>query len=87
MENEILLAIEHIKEASKEKVAIAKIESFARKNKIDISTGKLKKIVENMVRDGVIQKQSEKQGISYYFPEQSDNSIEVASYTLEVSSE
>ena len=87
MENESLLAIKHIKEVSKKKVTIAKIESFARKNKIDISTDKLKKIVENMVSDGVIQKQGEKQDISYYFPEQSDNSIEVVSDTQEVSSE
>ena len=87
MENEILLAIKHIKEVSKKKVAIAKIESFARKNKIDISTDELKKIVENMVSDGVIQKQGEKQGISHYFPEQSHNSIKVVSDTQEVSSE
>ena len=42
MENEILLAIKHIKEASKKKVTIAKIESFSSKNKIKISTDKLK---------------------------------------------
>ena len=88
MENEILLAIKHVKEFSKKKVTTAKIESFARKNKIDISTDELKKIVKNMVSDGVIQKQGEKQVISsYYFPEQSDNSIEVVLDTLEVSSE
>ena len=34
-----------------------------------------------------IQKQGEKQDISYYFSEQSDNSIEVVSDTQEVSSE
>ena len=87
MENEILLAIKHIKEVSKKKVTIAKIESFARKNKIEISTGELKEIVENMVSDGVIQKHWEKQGVSYSFPEQSDNSIEVVSDLQEVSSE
>ena len=53
------------------------------KNKIDISTDERKKIVENMASDGVIQKQ----GVSYYFPEQSDNSIEVVSDAQEVSSE
>ena len=40
-----------------------------------------------MVNDGVIQKHGEKQGISYYFPEESDNSTEVVSDTQEVSSE
>ena len=34
-----------------------------------------------MVSDGVIQKQGEKQGVSYYFPEQSHNSIKVVSDT------
>ena len=70
MENEILLAIKHIKEVSKKKVTIAKIKSCARRNKIKISTDELKKIVENMVSDGVIQKHSGKQGVSYSFPEQ-----------------
>ena len=87
MENEILLAIKHIRKVSEKKVAIANIESFTRKNKINISTGELKIIVENMVSNGVIQKQSEKQGVSYCFPEQSDNSIEVVSDTQKVSSE
>ena len=32
MENEILLAVKYIKEVSKKKVTIAKIESYARKN-------------------------------------------------------
>ena len=77
------LAIKHIKESSK----IAEIESFAGKSKIEISTDKLKNIVENMVSAGVIQKHGEKQGVSYSFPEQSDNSIEVVSGTQEVSSE
>ena len=40
-----------------------------------------------MVSDGVIQKHGEKQGVSYSFLEQSDNSIEVVSGTQEVSSE
>ena len=40
-----------------------------------------------MISDGVKQKQGEKQGILYYFPEQSENSIEVVSDTQEVSSE
>ena len=50
MKNEVLLAIKHIKEVSKKKVTIVKIESFSRKDKIEI-TDKLKKIVENMVSD------------------------------------
>ena len=50
MKNEVLLAIKHIKEVSKKKVTIVKIESFSRKDKIEI-TDKLKKIVENMVRE------------------------------------
>ena len=39
-----------------------------------------------MVSDGVIQKHGEKQGVSYYFLEQSDNSIEVVWDTQGVSS-
>ena len=87
MENEILLAIKHIKEVSLKKVTTAKIESFARKNKIEISTDELKKIVKNMVSDALIQKLGEKRGVSYSFPEQPDNTIEVVSDTQEVSSE
>ena len=40
-----------------------------------------------MVSDGVIKKHGEKQGTSYYFPEQSDDSTEVVSDKQEVSSE
>ena len=87
MENGILLAIKHIKEVSLKKVTAAKIESFARKNKIEISTDELKKIVKNMVSDALIQKLGEKRGVSYSFPEQPDNTIEVVSDTQEVSSE
>ena len=87
MENGILLAIKHIKEVSLKKVTTAKIESFARKNKIEISTDELKKIVKNMVSDALIQKLGEKRGVSYSFPEQPDNTIEVVSDTQEVSSE
>ena len=76
MKNEILFAIKRIKEVSKKKLTIAKIESFARKNKTEISIDKLKKIVEN----------GEKQGVQYYFPEKSGNSIEVVLETQEVSS-
>ena len=53
MKNEILFAIKHIKEVSKKKLTIAKIESFARKNKTEISIDKLKKIVENGEKQGV----------------------------------
>ena len=77
MESEILLAIKHIKEVSKKKVTMAKIESFAKKNKMEISTEELKKIVENMVSEGVILQHGEKQSISYSLPEQSDSSVEV----------
>ena len=71
MESEILLAIKHIKEVSKKKVTMAKIESFAKKNKMEISTEELKEIVENMVSEGVILQHGEKQSISYSLPEQS----------------
>ena len=43
--------------------------------------------MENLFRDAVRQKHGEKQGVSYSFPEQSDNSIEVVSETREVSLE
>ena len=52
-----------------------------------MSTDKLKKIVDNTVSDGVIQKHGEKQGASYSFPEQSVNSIEIVSDIQKVSSE
>ena len=65
----------------------AEIESLARKNKIEISTDELKKIVENMVSDVLIQKLGEKRGVLYSFLEQSDNTIEVVSDTQDVSSE
>ena len=84
MENEILLAIKHIKVSKKSDNVKNRIMCYEKK--IDISTDELKKSVENMVSDGVIQKQGEKHGISYYFPEHSDNSIEVVSDTQEVSS-
>ena len=59
MENEILLALKHIKEISKKKVTLAKIESFAKKNKIDITTDELNKVTESMVNNSVIQRQGE----------------------------
>ena len=40
-----------------------------------------------MVSDVLIQKLGKKRGVSYSFPEQSDNTIEVVSDTQEVSSE
>ena len=39
--------IKHIKEVSKKKVTFAKIEQFTKKNKIEISTEELNRIIEN----------------------------------------
>ena len=52
------------KEISKERVTQAKIESFAMKNKIEI-----KRVIETMVNNGVIQRQGEKESTTYNFPE------------------
>ena len=57
------------KEISKEKVTQAKTESFAKKNKIEITTDELKRVIETMVNNGVIQRQGEKESMTYNFPE------------------
>ena len=48
MENDILLATKHIKEVSKKKVTFVKIEQFIKRNKIEISTEELQRIIENV---------------------------------------
>ena len=48
MENEILQAIKHIKDISRKKVTLGKIEAFTKKNNIEVSTDGLNNI-ENMV--------------------------------------
>ena len=53
MENDILLTIKHIKEVSKKKVTYAKIEQFTKRNKFQISTEELNRIIENLVNNGV----------------------------------
>lgn len=57
------------KEISKERVTQAKIESFAMKNKIEITADELKRVIETMVNNGVIQRQGEKESTTYNFPE------------------
>ena len=52
MENDVLLTIRHIKEVSKKKVTYAKIEQFTKRNKIEISTEELNRIIENLVNNG-----------------------------------
>ena len=53
MENDILLAIKHIKEVSKKKVTFAKTEQFTKRNKFQISIEELNRIIENLVNNGV----------------------------------
>ena len=57
------------KEISKGRVTQAKIESFAMKNKIEITADELKRVIETMVNNGVIQRQGEKESTTYNFPE------------------
>ena len=56
MENEILHAIKHIKDISRKKVTLGKIEGFTIKNNIEASTDELNNIIENMVTNGIITK-------------------------------
>lgn len=88
MDNEILSAIKHtkyIKEISKKKVTLAKVESFAQKIKIEITTDKLNRVMETMVNKGVTQREGEKESITRIFLGQSENQVVVASDTLKPS--
>ena len=87
MENDILLAIKHIKEASKKNVTFAKIEQFIKRNKIEISTEELNRIIENSVKNGVIQMQGENQNATYNLSEQPESDdVVLMSHTQEPSS-
>ena len=87
MENDILLAIKHIKEFSKKKVTFAKTEQFTKSNKFEISTEELNKIIENLVNNGVIPKQGENQNVTYNLSEQHEGcDIVLLSPTQEPSS-
>ena len=81
MENEILQAIKHIKDISRKKVTLGKIEAFTKKNNIEVSTDELNNINENMVTNGIIIKKGENKHASYSYPEQSKLNEEVADIT------
>ena len=81
MENEILQAIKHIKDISRKKVTLGKIEAFTKKNNIKISTDEPNNIIENMVTNGSIIKKGDNRHASYSYPEQSEVSEEVADIT------
>ena len=81
MENEILQAIKHIKDISRKKVTLGKIEAFTKKNNIEVSTDELNNIIENMVTNGIIIKKGENKHASFSYPEQSEVSEEVADIT------
>ena len=88
MDNEILSAIKHtkyIKEISKKKVTLAKVESFAQKIKIEITTDKLNRVMETMVNKGVTQREGEKESITLIFLGQSENHVVEASDALKPS--
>ena len=70
MENDILLAIKHIKEISKKIVTFSKLEQFTKRNKIEISTEEHNRNIENLVNNGVIQMQGENQNATYNLSEQ-----------------
>ena len=80
MENEILQAINHIKDISRKKVTLGKIEAFTEKNNTEVSTNELNNI-ENMVTNGIIIKKGENKHASYSYPEQSKLREEVADIT------
>ena len=75
MENDILLAIKHIKKISKKKVTPTKIEAYAKKNNFEVSKEELSSILESMIDKGLIEKQGERQNLSYIFPEQRGSNI------------
>ena len=81
MENEILQAIKHIKDISRKKVKLGKIEAFAKKNNIEVSTVELNNIIKKRVTNGIIIKNGENKHASYSYPEQSEVSEEVADIT------
>ena len=70
MENDILLAIKHLKEVSRKKNKFAKIEQFTRKNNIGISTEELNRIIKNLVNNGFVQMKGENQNVTYNLSEQ-----------------
>ena len=81
------LAIQHVKEVSKKKVTFAKIEQFTKRNKIEISTEELNRIIENLVNTGVMQMQGENQNTTYNLSEQPEsNDLVLMSHTQEPSS-
>ena len=77
MENDILLTIKHIKEISKKKVTLTKIQAYAKKNKnnIEVSKEELSSILESRIGKGFIEKQGERQNLSYFIPEQCGSNI------------
>ena len=71
----------------KEKVTFAKMEQFTKRNKIEISTEELNRIIENLVNNGVIQMQGENQNTTYNLSEQPEsNDVVLMSHTQEPSS-
>ena len=75
MENDILLAIKCIKEISKKKRTLTKIEAYAKKNNTEVSKEELSSILESMIGKGLIEKQGERQNLSYIIPEQCGSNI------------
>ena len=71
----------------KEKVTFAKMEQFTKRNKIEISTEELNRIIENLVNNGVIQMQGENQNTTYNPSKQPEsNDVVLISHTQEPSS-
>ena len=86
MQNDIWLAIKHIKQGSKKNVTFAKIEQFTKRNKVEISTEELNRIIENSV-DNVIQMQGKSQNATCRFSEQAESEdVLLMSHTQEPSS-
>ena len=71
MENEILQAIKHIKDVSRKKATIGKIETFIKKNNMEILTDELNNVIDNMVKNGVIVRKGDDKNAAYSYPEKS----------------
>ena len=71
----------------KKKVTFAKIEQFTKRNKIEILTTELNRIIENLVNNDVIQIQSKNQNTTYNLSEQPEsNDVVLMSHKQELSS-
>ena len=85
MQTEISSAIYKTKKRNKyEEVTFAKINSFAKKNKIEIITDELNRFIETIANNGAIQKQGGKENITFNFPEQLQTHYNLLQYWRQI---